>query len=274
MNLTFIQPHPELRPHVDSLWIFESDIGMPPADKSLAAPNGCSKLIIPYENSLESIANSRSQVSREQGLYFVGNMDTSTVIRSSRQQTGFVGIEFSPCGAFPIFGIPMHETFNGLFDSESLFGRWGRDVRDAICDQPTVAQKVEYIQNELVRLLRASTRSNALIEFCVKSLKLTHGRISIQELERKTGFTRQHINAQFKRHVGLTPKTFAGILRFQKFYRKWAQGMSFDVLKDELYDDYYDQAHFAKEFKRMTGYPPRQFSHEVSNEFGRRLLLK
>ncbi|HEY3455518.1 MAG TPA: hypothetical protein VGK64_13010 [Bryobacteraceae bacterium] len=59
-----------------------------------------------------------------------------------------------------------------------------------------------------------------------------------------------------------------GILRFQKFYRKWAQGIEFDVLRNELYDDYYDQAHFAKEFKRMTGYPPRQFSLEVSTNSG------
>src|SRR5262249_25694116 len=40
---------------------------------------------------------------------------------------------------------------------------------------------------------------------------------------------------------------------------------------DELYQCYYDQAHFTKEFKRMTGYSPGKFTHEVSNEFGRRL---
>jgi AraC-like DNA-binding protein len=274
MKLTFIQPRLELRAHVESFWVFESEIGLPPMDQSLAAPNGCPKLIIPYENSLESIANNRSQVSQEQGLYFVGNMDTSTMIRSTSRRTGFIAIEFSPCGAFPFFGIPMHETFNGLFDSESVFGKWGREIRNALCDQPTLNQKVECIQSELVRLLTGNSRSNDLVAFCVRNLKLTHGRLPIQELERKTGFTRQHIDAQFRRHVGLSPKTLAGILRFQKFYRKWAQGMSFDVLKDELYDDYYDQAHFAKEFKRMTGYSPRQYSREVSNEFGRRLSLK
>lgn len=274
MKLTFIQPRLELRANVESLWVFESEIGLPPMDQSLAAPNGCPKLIIPYENSLESIADNRSQVSHEQRVYFVGNMDTSTLIRSSGKRTGFIGIEFSPCGAFPFFGIPMQETFNGLFDSETLFGKWGREVGDGLRDKFTVAHKVNFIQCELVRLLLGSSRSNDLVEYCVKSLKLTHGRLPIQELERKTGFTRQHIDAQFRRHVGLSPKTLAGILRFQKFYRKWAQGMSFDVLKDELYDDYYDQAHFAKEFKRMTGYPPKEYSLEVSNEFGRRLSLK
>ena|SRR5215469_1543905 len=47
----------------------------PASDYSLAAPNGCSKLIIPYENTLESIANGRFQLSHERGLHFVGNRD-------------------------------------------------------------------------------------------------------------------------------------------------------------------------------------------------------
>ena len=52
------------------------------------------------------------------------------------------------------------------------------------------------------------------------------------------------------------------------------RGLSFEQVRDELYEHYYDQAHFTKEFKRMTGYTPRKFTHEISNEFGRRLLLK
>ena len=78
----------------------------------------------------------------------------------------------------------------------------------------------------------------------------------------------------FQRYVGFPPKLLAGIFRFQKFYRKWAQGQSYDVMKGEVYDDYYDEAHFCNEFKRMTGYSPRRYTLDVPNEFGRRLTLK
>jgi AraC-like DNA-binding protein len=105
-------------------------------------------------------------------------------------------------------------------------------------------------------------------------MKLAHGRMPIKELERKTGYTRRYLDLLFKQHVGLSPKDLAGIFRFQRFYQKWARGLSYDVLKEELYDYYYDQAHFSKEFKRMTGHSPRDFMIVVSNEFGRRLSLK
>jgi hypothetical protein len=163
---------------------------MPPTDTSLAAPNGCPKLIILYNNSLVSSVEGRVQVSRE-GLYFVGIRDCPVLIRSSPRKTGFIGIEFCPHGAFPVFGIPMHETVNQLFDSEMVFGPWGRQAREALGNLEGVAQKLQFIQDQLIGLLHKNHRDNSVICFCVRTLGLAHGRIGIGELEQKTGYTRR-----------------------------------------------------------------------------------
>ena len=275
MRLSFIRPRQELRPYIESFWVFESATGIPLTNRSLAVPNGCAKLIIPYENSLIGISEQRTGVSHEHGFYFVGNRIKSTLIHSTPRKTGFIGIEFSPQAAFPLFGIPMHETVDEkIFDSEVLFGRWGRDTREALGNLEGVNRKVSFIQDELVRLSRRNQRSNGIIDFCVTTLKLAHGRTPIKELERMTGYSRRHLDGLFKQHVGLSPKVLAEIFRFQMFYREWARGLSYDVLKERLYDHYYDQAHFSKEFKKMTGHPPGKFIIDVSNEFGRSLSLK
>ena len=274
MKLKFVNPRYELQPYIESFWVFESPTGFPATDSSIVAPNGCSKLIIPCENSLVSVGSGEVQISQEQRLYFVGNRDSSTRIQSSSRKTSFIAIEFCPHGAFPIFGIPMAETFNGLWDFDVLFARWSQGVREVLNNLQRVDQKVAFIQDQLILLLRKNDRHSSLVEYCVQTLKSADGRIPIQELVQQTGYSRRYLDLLFRQHVGLSPKVLAGIFRFQKFYRKWAEGQSFDLLKNDLYEYYYDQSHFTKEFRKMTGYSPRKFSLEVSNEFGRRLSLR
>jgi AraC-like DNA-binding protein len=274
MNISFIQPRPELRPFIRSFWLFESPDGMPAADPSIAAPNGCPKLIVPCENSLESFADGRHQVSYEHGVYFVGNRDTSTVIHSAPRETRFIAIEFCPHGAFPVFGVPMHETVNGLYDSGTVFGKWGRSIRETICNLEDINQKVDFLQDELIRSRNANSIESGLVAYCVGKLELSHGQIPIWKLEQHTGYTARHINHLFRQHVGFSPKVLARVVRFQHFYRQWAQGVTYKALKESLNDHYFDQAHFSREFKRMIGYSPRKFTREVSNEFGRRLAAE
>ena len=207
-------------------------------------------------------------------MYFVGNRDSATLIRSSAQQTGFIAIEFRPHGAFQIFGVPMSETSNQLWETDCVFGRWSRNVEETLNNLGRVDQKVAFIQDQLTLLLRRNRRDDRVVEYCVKALRSADGRMSIRELAQRTGYSRRYVDRLFQQHVGLSPKVLAEIFRFQRFYRKWAAGMSFDLLKADLYDHYYDQSHFTKEFRRMTGHPPQTFMREVSNEFGRRLLIR
>lgn len=274
MKITFIKPRPELASYIESFWVFESTAGFPAIESSIVAPNGCSRLIIPCENSIVSVVNGQARVSREAGLYFSGNRDSATLLRSSPRKTTFVAIEFSPQGAYPIFGIPMTETLNRLCETDLLLTKWSRPVREALNDRHEVRDKVSVIQEQLVHLLRMNDRRNAIVDYCVQSLRATNGLMPIARLAEKTGYSRRYLGMLFARHVGLAPKVLAGIFRFQKFYRKWAEGQSFDDLKDDLYECYSDQSHFTNEFRRMTGYSPRQFSMQVSNEFGRRLTLR
>ena len=274
MKVAFARPRPELAPYIEAVWMFESDVGLPPEDTTVSAPNGCSRLIIPFENSMISMANGRVEVGREKGVYFVGLRDGPAFLRTQAGRTGLVGIDFHPCGAFPIFGVPMAETTNHHLAVDALFGKWGVEVIDRVHNLKRADERIAFIQLELLRRLRANKKQNPVVEFCVAALRSSSGRTSISKLERSTGYSRRYLDLLFKQHVGLSPKTIAEIFRFQKFYRIWAQKRTYDTFTREIYDDYHDQSHFTKEFKRMTGFPPLRFSQAVTNEFGRHLSLR
>ncbi len=274
MKVAFSKPRPELGPYVEAVWVFESEFGLPPDDTSVSAPNGCSRLIIPLENSMISTANGLMVEGREKGLYFVGVRDGPAFLRTQPKKTRLVGIDFHPCGAFPIFGVPMVETTNRHLAADEFLGRWGEQIIEKVHNLKTADAKAAFIQTQLLMRLPANTRPNLVVGFCVKSLQTSFGRTSISDLERETGYSRRYLEMLFKHHVGVSPKTFAAICRFQRFYQIWAQGMPYNALAREVYDQYFDQSHFAKEFKRMTGFPPRRFSQEIANEFGRKLSLR
>ncbi|WP_083636253.1 AraC family transcriptional regulator [Bradyrhizobium sp. AS23.2] len=271
MKVAFARPRPELSAHVEAVWIFESDFGLPPEDTTVSVPNGCSRLIIPYENSMISTANGQVEEGREKGVYFVGVRDGPAFLRTEPKKTGLVGIDFHPCGAFPIFGVPMAETTNRHLAVDALLGKWGQQVIDKIHGLKSVDQKVGFIQAQLLRRLQGSKKQNSVVDYCVAALRASGGKTAIADLEQSTGYSRRYLDLLFRHHVGVPPKTIAEIFRFQKFYQIWAQKRPYDTFAQEIYDSYHDQSHFTKEFKRMTGFPPLRFSRGVTNEFGRRL---
>ncbi len=65
-------------------------------------------------------------------MNFVGNRDSATLLRTSPQKTGFIAVEFRPHGGFPIFGVPMSEPANRLWETDDLFGLWSRDVQETV----------------------------------------------------------------------------------------------------------------------------------------------
>jgi AraC-like DNA-binding protein len=190
------------------------------------------------------------------------------------RRTGCLGVEFYPFGAYALFKMPMNETVNDLLDINDFSPRWGREVNRTLESLNTIEKRVAFIQDRLVELISDEQVDNRIVKFCVDFLKVTDGLMTVSDLEKRSKYSRRYLEMLFRNHVGLSPKALAGIFRFQKFYRMWASGRSYDEVKDELYNHYHDQAHYAKEFKRMTGFSPQYFTNEVSNQFGRQLTLR
>jgi methylphosphotriester-DNA--protein-cysteine methyltransferase len=88
----------------------------------------------------------------------------------------------------------------------------------------------------------------------------------LQTLVEQIGYSQKHFIDLFKRSVGLPPKQYMRILRFQQAIRRMEKnGSSCDWTELALQTGFYDQAHFINDFRNFSGFSPTEYLRLKSN---------
>jgi AraC-like DNA-binding protein len=268
MQLTPITPFPQLSSFIRSFWLFESDFGNPLTSSRVIAPNGCVKIILPFENELFASSNSLSQQHCEGKIQFVGISDEPYVISTHSRRSGTIIIELTPQGACTFAPFGMDEVANNIVLFTDIYGHAGYQVEEHLRNTVDPLAKATLLQQFLVTRLIPLRSQQMIVNYAVTAINQTYGKVTISQLEQRTGYSKRYLDILFKRFVGLSPKTLSSITRFQYFHTLWAQNPSPGFYRDEVFRFYYDQSHFIREFKRFSGYTPEQYA-VTDNEFGR-----
>jgi AraC-like DNA-binding protein len=172
-----------------------------------------------------------------------------------------VQVELTPAGALALLGdveactdavIPLDEALGGeatrlverLGDAPSWEARL--DVLDtsfACCEVPALAPEVVWIRHQLHR---------------------SQGRARVEPLLDETGWSRRHVTERFRRQLGLAPKAYARLLRFQHATSLLMEQTSRRSLADVATEaGYYDQSHLTRDFAALAGMSPGSYGDEA-----------
>lgn len=268
MKLQHFQPDPQLYGYVSKIWVFESSGRVPAEDMKLIVPNGMVKITIPFRNGVSGRNTEIYHLSKESKITLIGIGDIPAIVDVEHDApSGNIGIEFSALGAYRILQIRQSELRNKIMLLEDAFGRSAKEVQEMIANTESIPTKVALIQKYLIKLLMKS-EPDPVLDYCITRIRSTKGLVSIAELESKTGYSSRWLYEKFTDKVGLSAKSYSSIVRFMQFYENWAKRPSYDYVREYMYNYFYDQAHFIKEFKRFTGLSPLKFT-KSENEFGR-----
>lgn len=266
MILKFIEPKPELRHFINKIWIHESELSIGGDEGSIIPPNGKVKIMLPYRGYLTSTSENKVEECRENNIYIIGVRDKVTKIEGSKKN-GSIGIELNSYSSYKFLELNMGEISNQIYSFKELYSnKESNKLISNLSNMENPYDKIKIIENFFLKRISDRTTHNKLFEYCVKFIQSRNGIIKINELELDTGFSRRYLNKLFIKHLGISPKQFATIQRFQVYYKALQLREPKGWSRNYIYDSYFDESHFIKEFRKYTGFTPDRFQKKI-NEF-------
>ena len=253
-------PGPPLSNFVELFWLYEGY--SQPHKKERIMPDGSMQIVI---NLLEDELRIYHPENPEQsdvfrGALFAGPRSAFGIIDTA-SQASLIGIQFKPGGASPFLKMPLSELQNVDLSLECLWGSRGQDIRNRLLEASTPEAKIRIfgrcLEEQTVRSLdrhRAVARALELIQGTVSGLP-------VGALADEIGIGRRRLIQVFSDEIGITPKLFCRIHRFQSVLRDLQKCSERDVDWTDIALDhgYFDQAHFNHDFRTFSGITPGSY---------------
>lgn len=178
-------------------------------------------------------------------------------IYKSESNTGTVLVRFRPGGAAQFFKTPVHELFRESLSLDNFMLRselmlFEEQLNEGASDQ----ERIEVVEKFLISRM-TSKPTDQLVAAAVALIYKHNGNIRIGELAQQLNTSQSPLEKRFRAVVGASPKKFASIVRFRHTISKHDPNRPLTELGMDA--GFYDQAHFIKEFKNLSGESPEAF---------------
>lgn len=182
-----------------------------------------------------------------------------------------LGVLMKPTVLSKFLRSDMSEFTNRVCDG-SLLRKDLLDLREKIERTPTIDQKIRCIEAYLTHAFSKIPSTMSIADQALHLIQET-GAPSIEKLAKNLKVSQRYLELSFKKHVGLSPKTYSLILRFNKVEQQLRSIPKPGWNHMDFASDYHDQNHFIKDFKRFTGHTPSDYL--LNNfEMGRSYLIR
>ena len=238
-------PKPPLSHFVEVLWLYDGFTVAHSRERLL--PTGTVELVI---NLREDQPDFRAPV--------VAGPHSQHSLLDTAHTASVMGAHFRPGGAFPFLGVPAGELHNLDVTLEALWGARAGELRERILAAPTHQARFELLEATLLAAARSFARHPA-VAFAVRELSCVPQARSVGDVIDALGLSQRHFIERFRHEVGLTPKLFSRVRRFQEVVRRVHGRREVDWSDLALACGYFDQAHFINDFRAFSGLSPTTY---------------
>jgi AraC-like DNA-binding protein len=251
---------PALAPFVASMGYLE---GRFPHGRERVLPTGTVQLLVNLDRDALHSAPDGLPPIRTGGAALQGPSARSAVVETADQRA-IVWVGFRPGGAAPFFP-GLAEARDQLVPLDAVWGRRGRALRDRLLAAGSADEMLAAVEDALLAAAEPPRPDPAL----AAAVAALHRGASVAEAADRLGWTTKRLVRLFGAQVGLAPKRFARVRRFQRLLSAAATrlgGTGGDWARLAAECGYHDQAHMIHDFRSFAGQSPSEYTPRSAEE--------
>ena len=205
-----------------------------------------------------------------QSAIFMGP-HTNLLLRYPGREMLALQVIFQPGAVYQLTHFSSDEFTNKYLDSELIFGTCTRKVHEQLSAAKNHAACISLVEQFLMDLIKRINHKKHPVDEVSKSMIYEMDKYSLDKFLKEACLSHRQVDRKFKERIGLAPKQFLQMSRFDKAFRMKNRFPQKDWLSIALYCGYYDYQHLVKDYKEFTGYTPTQF-FAIDNAAPERML--
>jgi AraC-like DNA-binding protein len=243
----------ELAGLVDVVWHFDGRTTFP---RERVFPNGLLEIIVQLDGPFREI---RGRTADPFPVTCVNGLQTNSfVIEAPARPCRVLGIRLTPAGAYALLNTPLVDMRDITIDLADVAGRCAVELTERCQAAATGDERVRIALHWVGARVARGVRVDPAIGWMASQIDRRNGSVSIADLRERIGYSKTRLVDAFRRQIGLSPKTYARVIRFRRVLRLLHSGAG--SLSDVAIDaGLYDQPHLNAEFKELSGFTPTEF---------------
>ncbi|RAW02139.1 helix-turn-helix transcriptional regulator [Pseudochryseolinea flava] len=251
------EPASDLATLVKCYWTLESPKGHTP-QRNTIVPDGCMKMIFHYGDAYKRYTDEEDVSVLLPRCFVIGQL-TKPLDVEPVGSTGTFFVCFHPYGFLPFATMPIKDMENTAVPLDKLFGTAGEEISQKILMANTTSERIRFVEDFLFNRLEDENTIDDIVQSTVEMILTKNGQLSIDELSKQNNINRRQLVRKFSSAIGLSPKQLSKTVRLQAMLKTLLHHESTNFMDLACQGEYFDQAHFIKDFKEFTGITPKAF---------------
>lgn len=206
------------------------------------------------------ILTKKEDINLRHKVYFVGQATSPSILASSSLSFNVIAVNFTSTGVFQLTGIDMNDFTDQIIDAEMLFGQEINELYERIVTAKNLKQAVGIIDHFLcVKASHKKKQNKPCILMSLSVLKRKAGMVNVKMLQKTTNTSPKTLERSFKAEIGMTPKMYQRLLRFNQAKRYIEENGCTEWWEIVVRFGFYDHSHLISEFRFFSGKTPVQY---------------